>query len=143
MGKRRLLAAIGAPLFVVACATGSAPLSGAGDSGASGGDSDASYGADDAGAGYDGGVTNKEGGATTIDSGAGGSDSGGGGGGGGGDCTGSKDGIGIKYDDICEVSGGGDGTCTPGGTDCPSGDCCFSDNTSQCYADFGPSCVPQ
>ena len=141
MHTRRLLAAFGAPLVLIACATGSAPIGGgsAGDGGSSGG-SDASYGAEDGGT--DSGASGKDSGARGIEGGVT-PDSGGGSGGGGGDCSGSSDSIGITYNDLCEYSFGGDGTCTPGGTDCPSGDCCFSDNASACFTDYGPTCVPQ
>lgn len=144
MRTRRLLAALGAPLLAVACATGSSPIVASGDGGG-GGDSDASYGADDAGG--DGGTSSgTDSGVRGIDSGV--TDSGGGGGGAlvtpGGDCIGDPQAP-FGYDFACELaeSLGGDSPCTPDAGMCGAGNCCFTDTSSMCYTDgYGFQCVP-
>ena len=149
MRTRRLLAALGAPLLVVACATSTAPVIGAGDAGAGGSGADSGdYGADAGGS--DGGSSNSEGGATKIDSGTtGGSDSGGGGGGritAGGDCIGDPQAP-LGYDFACDLaeSFGGDSPCTSGMNQCAADECCFVDPSAMCYSDYpdiSTQCVP-
>jgi len=144
MRTRRLLAALGIPLFAVACATGSVPVIGSSSGDGGGGEgNDASYGADSSSSSDGGG---SDGGARPIDSGSSGGDDSGGGGAlvtPGGDCIGDP-GAPFGYDFACQLaeSLGSDSPCTPDAGMCASGSCCFTDKSSKCYASYGTQCVP-
>jgi hypothetical protein len=157
MRNVRLLAAIFAPLVVVACAVGTAPdgsgVEGTGDDGGTTSADDSGYGTTgdsgpvtqgDSGSKTDGG-TSKEGGTTPIDSGTGPV------GAAGLDCSGKTSSSGESFDDECDdLYGEGDESdCSKGGGECSAGTCCRS--STECNGTFlgvpigdfdSPQCVP-
>jgi hypothetical protein len=148
MRTARFLAAILAPVAIVACAVGTAPVEGGGGvaDGGVGPAADSSYGTTGEGGpvqGGDSGSAGKDSGSSTKDSGGGGVIDSGGGGGSGDDCIGDTDSSGTSYNTDCNIAEffGDDEPCTPGGSDCASaGECCYSNMAKSCIASFGPQC---
>lgn len=157
MRTARLLAAIFAPLVVVACAVGNAPESGGGgvegdgDAGSTSAD-DSGYGTTgdgspvvqgDSGSKTDSGSTTHDGGTTPIDSGSSGGTS-------GLDCVGKTSTSGTSYESECKALSF-ESDCSIGGGECGAGTCCWDNSGSfsipSCDGFFGDflsaQCVAQ
>jgi hypothetical protein len=144
MRTARLLAAISAPIFVVACAVGAAPDGGGTEGDGDGGVTaagDSGYGTtgDGSPAGADSGSSDS--GTTSHDSGTTPIDSGSPGGGSGLDCSGSTSSSGEKYSDEClDLITNDD--CSQGGGECGSGLCCQSNFGCEFAWLSSGECVP-
>jgi hypothetical protein len=158
MRTARFLASIAAPILIVACAVGTAPVdttegegTDAGTTSADGnygttGDSSPTQAEDSGGSTNEDGGTAKDGG-TVVDSGTPVGTA-------GLDCSGSTSGSGESYDSECddEYSEGQESDCSKGGGQCGAGTCCRSSSECNGTTFFGliqtgdfpaPQCVPK
>ena len=152
MRTARFLAVMVAPVVIVACAVGTAPVEGGGVGSADGGgagDPDSSYGttgdggpvgATDSGSSNTDGGGVKDSGTSVPDSGTVGVA--------GLDCSGSTSSSGESYDSECddELAAGTESDCSKGGGECSAGTCCRSSTECNNFfiGDFfSPQCVPK